>query len=585
MKKIIIQSSLFLFFAACFFEMGCAKGQKNDAGFDAFKNRFVEALWLQYPEWATGQGYYKYAEKLTVPDAKQRAENLAFYKLYADSLHGFEQKNLSPNNQCDYKMMENYLAKSEWQITKFKEFEWNPADYNVADAFNEVLIKPFKPLKERVGLLNKKLENVPAYYAAAKENIKNPTKEHTDLAIAQHAGTEEVFKMLEDSAKAVKNTDPKLAENLAKARAAIKDYLAFLQAKLNDKTIKWRDFRIGKELFAEKFNYDIVSEYSAEQILEKAMAHKKELHTKMIALSNQLWEKHLGKTPKPADSLLMVKMMIDKLAEHHCKPADFVQTIRTQIPALTKFVADKNLLTLDPTQPLQVRETPKFMRGTAGASISSPGPYEKNGTTFYNVDPLSAEDGWTPERSESYLREYNDYMLQILNIHEAIPGHYAQLVYSNRVPSMIKTILGNGAMIEGWAVYTERMMLEQGYGAEANAKEASPEMWLIYYKWNLRSTCNTILDYSLQCNNMQEKDVLDLLQNQAFQTEAEAKGKYKRATLSQVQLCSYFTGFTEIYDFRASLKEKQGDKFDLKAFHEKFLSFGSAPVKFVKMLF
>ncbi len=585
MKKIIIQNHLFIFFVAVLFFASCGGEQKSDASFDAFKNRFVEALWLQNPEWATGQGYYKYAEKLTIPDANRRAASLAFCKLYVHSLHGFAPTNLSPNNQCDYKMMENYLAKTEWQITSFKEFEWNPADYNVADALNEVLIKPFKPLNERVQLLTKKLENVPAYYAAAKENIKNPTKEHTSLAIAQHAGTEDVFKMLEDSAKAVKNTDPKLAENLQKARAAIKDYLAFLQSKMDDKTMKWRDFRIGKELFSQKFNYEIVSEYTAEQILEKAISHKKELHSKMIALTNQLWEKHLGKTPKPADSLVMVKMMIDKLAEHHCKPADFVQTIKAQIPNLTKFVADKKLLTLDPTQPLQVRETPKFMRGTAGASISSPGPYEKNGTTFYNVDPLSASDGWTPERSESYLREYNDYMLQILNIHEAIPGHYAQLVYSNRVPSMIKTIFGNGAMIEGWAVYTERMMLEQGYGAAAGETEASPEMWLIYYKWNLRSTCNTILDYSLQCNNMQEKEVLDLLQNQAFQTEAEAKGKYKRATLSQVQLCSYFTGFTEIYDFRASLKQKQGDKFDLKAFHEKFLSFGSAPVKFVKMLF
>ena len=149
-------------FASLLFLTGCGSSAGNDAAFDAFKNRFVEKLWLQYPNWATGQGYYADADKLTVPDEKQRASNLAFSKLYADSLHGFEVKSLSANNQCDYKMMENYLAKAEWELTTFKEHEWNPAGYNVAEMLNDVLIKPFKPLKVRVAMLVAKLENVPA---------------------------------------------------------------------------------------------------------------------------------------------------------------------------------------------------------------------------------------------------------------------------------------------------------------------------------------------------------------------------------------------------------------------------------------
>ena len=214
------------------------------------------------------------------------------------------------------------------------------------------------------------------------------------------------------------------------------------------------------------------------------------------------------------------------------------------------------------------------MAGVAGASISAPGPYDKYGDTYYNVGTL---ENYTDEDAESYLREYNKYILQILNIHEAIPGHYAQLVYSNQSPSLIKSIFGNGAMIEGWAVYTERIMLEEGYNN-------SPEMWLMYYKWNLRTTCNTILDYSIHVNNMTEDQALDLLVNQAFQQEAEAKGKWRRATLTQVQLCSYFTGFYEIMELRNELKQAQGESFDLKKFHEDFLSYGSAPVKYVREL-
>jgi uncharacterized protein (DUF885 family) len=215
------------------------------------------------------------------------------------------------------------------------------------------------------------------------------------------------------------------------------------------------------------------------------------------------------------------------------------------------------------------------MAGVAGASISAPGPYDKNGNTYYNVGSLS---GWEKERAESYLREYNHYILQILNIHEAIPGHYTQLVYSNQSPSLIKSLFGNNAMIEGWAVYTERMMLESGYG------DNEDEMWLMYYKWNLRSTCNTILDYSVHTKNMSKEEAMDLLMNQAFQQKTEAEGKWRRVSVTQVQLCCYFTGYTEIYDFREELKKQMGESFNLKKFHEKFLSYGSAPVKYIREL-
>jgi uncharacterized protein (DUF885 family) len=253
-----------------------------------------------------------------------------------------------------------------------------------------------------------------------------------------------------------------------------------------------------------------------------------------------------------------------------------VQSVREQIPTLVKFVNEKKLLTQDPSKPLVVRETPPYMRGSgAGASVSAPGPYDKAANTYYNVDPLT---DWKPEQAESYLREYNQYTLQILNIHEAIPGHYTQLVYANQSPSLIKAVLGNGAMIEGWAVYSERMMLENGYGNN------SDEIWLMWDKWNMRVTLNTILDHLVHVGNISEKDAVALLVREGFQEQAEATNKWRRATLSQVQLSSYFTGYTEIYDLREELKKQQSQDFDLKAFHEQFLSYGSAPVQYIRLM-
>ena len=227
---------------------------------------------------------------------------------------------------------------------------------------------------------------------------------------------------------------------------------------------------------------------------------------------------------------------------------------------------------MDPTKPLVVRKEPGYMAGVAGASMSSPGPYDNAQNSYFNVGSLA---GWAPDKAESYLREYNQYIIQILCIHEAIPGHYVQLVYSNKAPSMIKSIFGNGAMVEGWAVYSEQMMLDNGYGPE-------PEMKLMWYKWHLRSVCNVILDYSVHNRDMAKDAAIALLTKEAFQEQAEAEGKWKRVSVTSVQLDSYYAGYKEIMDLRDAYKQKMGDKFKLKEFNDKFLSYGNAPVKYIK---
>ncbi|MBL0328735.1 MAG: DUF885 domain-containing protein [Bacteroidetes bacterium] len=543
--------------------------------FDKYKEQFIENLWKVYPGWASSLGYHKYDSVLIVPNEAARAKELAFAKANLDSLKLVDINGLSDNNKTDYYMIENQLKSIEWSINAFKSFEWNPTEYNVSGSFAELLNGNYDSLDVRLRNFYLKMTNIPAYYEAAKMNIKNPTTEHTLLAIEQNLGGISVFET--DFHNALNKVhfgehEKQSMEATAKqAIAAINDFAEWLK-KLDNKTP--RSFRLGKELYAQKFEYDIQSGYSADEIFEKALARKKELHEKMFELADKLWGKYMHSAQKPTDKLVLIKQIIDKISEKHVKPEEFQSAIEKQMPVLVNFIKEKDLIYIDPSKPLVVRREPDYMAGVAGASISAPGPYDKNGNTYYNVGSLA---GWDKERAESYLREYNHYILQILNIHEAIPGHYTQLVYSNQSPSLIKAIFGNGAMVEGWAVYTERMMLESGY-------ENSDEMWLMYYKWNLRTTCNTILDYSVHTKEMSKEAALNLLMNEAFQQKAEAEGKWRRVSVTQVQLCSYFTGYTEIYDFREELKKQAGEKFNLKQFHEKFLSYGSAPVKYIKDL-
>lgn len=552
----------------------------NNEKFNAYKESFVEELWQLYPEWATGVGYTKYDSVLKIPDEIYRNAQLQFATTHLEKLKAFTTESLDNGNKTDKAMMQNFLEGIIFNIKEFKSYEWNPSNYNVAGSIADVLNDKKRDVQQKLRVIYVRLKSVPDYYAAAQKNIQNPTLEHAELAIQQNKGALAYIQgtVLDSIGKAQfkAHEEQSMTAALESAVNAIKDYIAFLETKVKSMLQQGnaRNFRIGEALYNKKFQYDIESGYSAKEIYEKALKRKDELHYEMLRIADELWPKYMANTRPPRNEKQKIKLLIERIAVNHVHRDSFLTAIETQIKELVDFVNNKQLIYLDPSKPLVVRKTPEYMDGVAGASISSPGPYDKDGNTYYNVTPLTA---YTEAEAESYLREYNHYILQILNIHEAIPGHYTQLVYANQSPSIIKSILGNGAMIEGWAVYTERMMLEEGYNN-------SPEMWLMYYKWHLRVVCNTILDYSVHVLNMQEADALELLMNEAFQEEAEARGKWKRVTLTSVQLCSYFTGYTEIYDLREEIKKKQGDKFNLKQFHETFLSFGSAPVREIKKL-
>lgn len=555
--------------------------EQVQAQFSDFSKNFIDELWKNNPEWSLWAGYGKYDDVLTVPNKASRQKDLAITQSQLTALEKFDIESLNSNQQTDYYLIENLLKKNIWSLTKFKSWQWNPSSYNVAGGFAKIINGRFESDKNKFEKVLRRLVNVPDYYHAAQKNIENPTVEYTQLAISQNKGAFSVFSpelLTKVKASDLSDSDKALFEQRFNAATkAVQGYIDFLTQLEKDlvKSGNARSFRIGEALYEEKFAFDIQSGYTAKEVYQKAVNDKDTVLQEMVKITEQLWPKYLADKPMPANKQKAVAQLIKHLSVKHVSADEFVPEIKRQIPVLEKFVIEKDLIDLDPEKPLVVRETPDYMRGFAGASISAPGPYETKENTYYNVTPL---DNMDAEQAESYLREYNHWILQILNIHEAIPGHYTQLVYSNESPSLIKSILGNGAMVEGWAVYSERMMLEEGYG------DFEPEMWLMYYKWNLRVICNTILDYSIQVKGMTEQQGLDLLMNDAFQEHAEASGKWRRATLSQVQLTSYYTGYREIYDFRELQKQKLGKDFNLKAFHNEFLSYGSAPVKYIRGL-
>jgi uncharacterized protein (DUF885 family) len=229
-----------------------------------------------------------------------------------------------------------------------------------------------------------------------------------------------------------------------------------------------------------------------------------------------------------------------------------------------------------PGEPLEIILMPEFQRGVAVAYCDSPGPLDKGQRTFYAVSPIPSE--WTDAQVDSFLREYNTRSIANLTIHEAMPGHYLQLAHSNRHPSVLRAMLGSGPFVEGWAVYAERVMQEQGF------RGGDPLMQLVRLKWYLRSITNAIMDSAIHVDGMTRDEAMQLMVDTGFQEEREAAGKWVRAQLTSAQLSTYFVGYQEHSDMRAEAERRAGAKFDIKAYHDQVLSYGSPPVRLVRAL-
>lgn len=552
--------------------------QHPEENFAAFETRFLDQYWKQYPSASIMVGYGKYYENLVIPDSAAFAANIAFSKQWLDSLNSLDFLRLSDNNKISFNIIKNQLESDIWYQSVFKSQDWDAASYNLSNECYYIIHQPYAPLEERLKTLTKRLENADKFYQAGFKMLNRPTKESVGLSLMQNQGGLSIFgKDLTDSIKsshlspAETNT---LNQNITRAVKAMQTYIDSLNSILKNKNYAFRNYSIGKELYKNKFKYDLVINLNPDELYAKAMAEKKVVYDRMISNANSLWIKYYNNKPKPADSLQLVQSVIDAISLQHAKGKDFFDSLKSQVYELKKFIIVKDLFNFDTSYPIVVRIMPEYERGFSIASAEFTPPYQKKGDTYYNIDDVTR---FPPEKMESTLREINNYASQLLSIHEAVPGHCMQGIYSNlKSPDVLRSVFQNGAMIEGWAVYTETMMLENGWAGNVL------EMQLMHDKLKLRELGNVIIDYDMQCQDKSKEFIMNFLVNELFQTRAQAEEKYHRATLSQVQLCSYYAGSSAIMALREAYKNKMGSSYSLKEFHENFLKYGSSPVKYIQ---
>jgi hypothetical protein len=297
----------------------------------------------------------------------------------------------------------------------------------------------------------------------------------------------------------------------------------------------------------------------------------------MYVVAKVLWPTLFEGTRIPeGDEALQttVRAVLDAVSREHSTREGIVEDARRVVERLRVFLRERDLVTLPDPDRLAIIVMPEFQAGVSTAYLDPAPPLEPEGRSFYAVEPLPSTA--TDAEVESRLREYNTYMLDILSIHEGYPGHYLQLEHSNRFPSRIRKIFSSGPMVEGWAVYTERMMVENGFG-DGNLK-----LKLNQLKFYLRAVTNALIDQGLHADAMSEETALELMMKGAFQEANEAAGKLRRAQVTSTQLSTYFVGFQEVQSLRDDVEKAEGANFSLKSFHDRFLSQGSPPVRVIR---
>jgi uncharacterized protein (DUF885 family) len=546
----------------------------TDAEFARLAREYLDDRSERHPDAATGLGDHRFDARLPDPSAQALADERRALDGWAARLGVLDRGALSAEHQVDAAMMADSIARRVFEIDELREHTWNPLLANPGKAIYQLLARDFAPLPDRLGSVAGRLAEVPGTLAEARRQLGRMPRVHLETAIAQFGGA---IALISNEIDAALEAAPQCAAGLVQVRPAaleaLTEHRTWLSAQLAeaDGHGGFADPRIGPELFARKLSLTLSASADADAILARAEADLDRVSEQITELAAQI----AGAAGPGA-----VRQVLDRLAGDVPADATILEFCRDALAAQTAFVTGHRLITVY-DDPIELIPMPEIDRGVAVAYCDSPGPLEPAPQpTFIAVSPTPAD--WAPERVASFYREYNRHMVHDLMVHEAMPGHYLQLQHSRRFTgsdTAIRAALRSGAFTEGWAVYAERVMAEQGYPGEGDPRAVRMQQ----LKMQLRMTINAILDARIHAHGMTEAEAMALMADRGHQEEGEAAGKWRRAQLTSAQLSTYYVGYCEISDLAADLKAADPGLTD-QQLHDRMLAHGSPPVRLLRTL-
>jgi uncharacterized protein (DUF885 family) len=549
----------------------------SDAKLTAFATRFLGEFLERNPTRATDVGEHRYDGRWPDLSAEAEQEERRFVEARLGELDAIPEAELSLQRRVDRGVLENQLRYWLFTLDELKDADHDPVLYTrlVGDGLDPLVTREFAPAEERMASLRARLEGVPRIVEVAKKRLQRPAQIYTETAIQQNTGLIALCEHdLAEHFNKVPAQKAALEATAKGAAAALKDFQTFLEKELLPRSDG--SFRLGRAHFEKKLRFELDDAVDVDAIAAGARALLDKTRDEMADTARELWPTLMAPAPLPPlttpdERRAAVRKVLDKIADDHPDNATILAEASAWLEQATLFVREHDLVRL-PTEPCKVIEMPEYRRGVAIAYCDASGPLEKKQETFYAIAPTPLD--WPKKRVDSFYREYNRSMLADLTVHEAMPGHFLQLMHNNEFPSKLRAVFGSGAFVEGWAVYTEWVMAQHGFGG--------PKVRMMRQKMVLRLAANAVIDHGVHAGTMEEKDALDLMMKDAFQEEGEAVGKWKRARLSSAQLTTYYYGFTEMMKLRAAHEKDPG--FTERGYHDRVVGFGSPSMRALRTI-
>jgi uncharacterized protein (DUF885 family) len=555
-----------------------------DAAYEQVASRYMNEMLALDPVGASQLGDQRFDAQLNDESAAGRARWVAVARSLLAQLDAVRIAQLSRAKQVDAHLLHHELEYGIWQTETFRDWSWDPLIYiNLAGNSVYLLVaRDFAPLPIRMSHVAARLRAWPRLFAqerAALDPAKVPAI-NAQTAVAQNAGLTNLIDqtIAPQVAKLPGGQQAALNHAIASARRAIAEQQTWLQKTLLPQAKG--DFRIGAQRYDEKLRFELDSTLSRQQIRARAESAIALKRAQMYDIARQVLRGRAGtaalpQAPTPAQQQAGIEAALELAYADHPSRDNVMAAARAALAHTTAFVKAHDLITLYP-DPLEVIIMPTFQQGVALAYCDAPGPLARGQKTYFAVSPIPHD--WTDAQVRSYLREYNARAINELTIHEAMPGHYVQLAHADRYRSPIRAVMQSNAFVEGWAMYGEQLMSEQGY------MDHDPLMQLVHLKWDLRATANAILDQAVHVDGMTREQAMHMLMHDTFQEQSEAAAKWVRVQLTSTQLATYFVGFQEHLALREEARQRWGSAFSLKRYHDTALAFGSPPVRYVREL-
>jgi hypothetical protein len=556
-------------------------------------NRFLLAQLTYQPVAATHAGYHGDSQHpLDAELDDLGAESMAAQKalLVAARSCFASEKPGDPEDAADVALLRDAIEANLFAIDVLASQKHRPQDY--VEMIGSGLFFPLTSTKgtelDRLTGVVARMEQIPRVIAQAEENVKEADPVFIDAAVEENEGA---IGMVTQVGERIPSGSPLRTRYDAAAKpamAALHGYATWLKSDLSKRphTVTWRT---GAETYAQIFRFALGpgTHETADTVLANAERDLATVRSRMydeaLGLHKEWFPSHGAHADLSGDALqnTVIAEVIDRINQDHVEPAGLLDKVKAEAGGIRAFLVQKDLMTLSARDNMKIVPTPEFLRESFSvAGFHSAPALDPTGDAEYWVTPIDAKA--TKEQAESKLREYNNWMLQYLTMHEALPGHYTQFEHANNVQPesrrVLRSVMGSGSYAEGWGEYAVKEMEDAGYANH------DPRFVLMVEKIRLRVIANAILDIRMQSRNMRDDEAFDLMERKAFQTHAEATGKLRRAKLTAGQLITYYVGFHQWIDLREKMQAKLGSGFSLKLFNDAALDEGPLPIPLLEPL-